>query len=456
MYLNKIIKISIFIIMILFMTQLTFAEDMCRIYSSDNWVGINKTFNYVIKIVANKKVGRVLLRLHYDKTYLKFLGGENATDIDGDVLIEKNIDANRELLRVKFEALKMGETKIEVLSFDILDANNKPFKDVKHGYSIISIRNTNSLSTQIDYKNYKKNIRKCYERNIDFEEKYHSMFDSIIGEVTKDNILYADYLYKKNNELPYINGLIENYYNTVDNTDINNPMYDLRDLGIDNGILDIVYNDFDNDNQKELLIITLNKLLLEEDSNYAFKYQIGFKVADIINNEVVESNVLYNDASFDFPIFDIKIGIRDYNNEKIIYCHSSGWWDFHTDGCNNFINNYMYKNSRLYSYDGFEYLEYGDISGEDEEKWFDEYKKKKLKYICDNNFVGINSEEDFNIAFNKTIYNKRYNDSGELFEDEDNDGKDIFDSDDFKYVYVIYRHSERIHMDYLQKFNRLK
>lgn len=52
-------------------------------------------------------------------------------------------------------------------------------------------------------------------------------------------------------------------------------------------------------------------------------------------------------------------------------------------GDNNIIQNYMYKNNELYSYDKFEYQEYGDISGVNEEQWFDEYKKSKLKYISE-------------------------------------------------------------------------
>lgn len=41
------------------------------------------------------------------------------------------------------------------------------------------------------------NVRKCYERNIDFEEKYHFVINFIIKEVTKDNILYTECIYKK-------------------------------------------------------------------------------------------------------------------------------------------------------------------------------------------------------------------------------------------------------------------
>lgn len=56
---NKVIKISIFVIMLFFMVQSVFAEDVCRIYFSDNWVDVNKTFDYTIQVVANKKIGKL-------------------------------------------------------------------------------------------------------------------------------------------------------------------------------------------------------------------------------------------------------------------------------------------------------------------------------------------------------------------------------------------------------------
>ena len=52
-----------------------------------------------------------------------------------------------------------------------------------------------------------------------------------------------------------------------------------------------MYNDFNNDNQKELLLITLNKLLLEKYLNYAFEYHIGSQIVDIVNIEIVELKV---------------------------------------------------------------------------------------------------------------------------------------------------------------------
>lgn len=93
-----------------------FAEDVCRIYFSDNWVDVNKTFDCTVQVVANKIVGKCSLKLHYDKTYLQFIDGENATEKDGDILIEEKIDAN-----------------------------SKPFKGVKHGYAIITISDKNNL-----------------------------------------------------------------------------------------------------------------------------------------------------------------------------------------------------------------------------------------------------------------------------------------------------------------------
>lgn len=64
---NRVTKISIFVIILLFIVQSVFAEDVRRICFSDNWVDINKTFNSTVQVVASKKVGKCSLKLYYDK-----------------------------------------------------------------------------------------------------------------------------------------------------------------------------------------------------------------------------------------------------------------------------------------------------------------------------------------------------------------------------------------------------
>lgn len=106
---------------------------------SDPSTTVGATFEVTAKLSADYTIDSCEATLTYDTSYLKFVGGEGATDNGGTITLTGTADGDYELSwAIEFQALEEGGTKIQISDVSAVDTDGDPIS-VTRGNSAIEI-----------------------------------------------------------------------------------------------------------------------------------------------------------------------------------------------------------------------------------------------------------------------------------------------------------------------------
>lgn len=143
---------------------------------------------------------------------------------------------------------------------------------------------------------------------------------------------YAIYLEQLLTEENYINGCHKKYEINGD-VDLGLALAELFDIE-EQGIFDVIIADFDNDKTNELCIARLERTENKEYDD--IKYNVLLQIIDEDDRGKIKlSNKVTPPTSmiFEYPVFELYLGLRNRDDTNIIYCNCYGYWNFHIDGC---------------------------------------------------------------------------------------------------------------------------
>lgn len=108
---------------------------------------VGEKFNIDANVVVKGGVlGEAVIKLNYDTQYIRFIEGKGATDDgNGHLTLEVEGDgrSDRTVVKLQFQALKKGDTKINQVSETVKDKNGKKV-ECRRGYSAIKVKEGNS------------------------------------------------------------------------------------------------------------------------------------------------------------------------------------------------------------------------------------------------------------------------------------------------------------------------